>query len=99
LTGAASQVELKVSTSPDKPFDPGLRLRRFAFLPATRLSGTHTMFGMGPMELLIVLVVALLLFGNRLPSVARSLGRSMVEFKKGMNEVDDTKSVEDRRDR
>ena len=57
------------------------------------------MFGMGPMELLIVLVVALLLFGNRLPSVARSLGRSMVEFKKGMNEVDDTKSVEDRRDR
>jgi sec-independent protein translocase protein TatA len=57
------------------------------------------MFGMGPMELLIVLVVALLLFGNRLPSVARSLGRSMVEFKKGMNEVDETKSVEDRRDR
>jgi sec-independent protein translocase protein TatA len=57
------------------------------------------MFGMGPMELLIVLVVALLLFGNRLPSVARSLGRSMVEFKKGMNEVDDPKSVEDHRDR
>jgi sec-independent protein translocase protein TatA len=55
------------------------------------------MFGMGPMELLIVLVVALLLFGNRLPSVARSLGRSMVEFKKGMNEGDETKSVEDRR--
>ena len=57
------------------------------------------MFGMGPMELVIVLVVALLLFGNRLPSVARSLGRSMTEFKKGMNEVDDTKSVEDHRDR
>jgi sec-independent protein translocase protein TatA len=56
------------------------------------------MFGMGPMELLIVLVVALLLFGNRLPSVARSLGRSMVEFKKGMHDIDDTKSVEDRRD-
>jgi sec-independent protein translocase protein TatA len=55
------------------------------------------MFGMGAFELLIVLGVALLLFGNRLPSVARSLGRSMVEFKKGMNEGDDTKSVEDRR--
>jgi sec-independent protein translocase protein TatA len=55
------------------------------------------MFGMGPLELLIVLVVALLLFGNRLPSVARSLGRSMVEFKKGMNEGDEPKSVEDRR--
>jgi sec-independent protein translocase protein TatA len=55
------------------------------------------MFGMGPLELLIVLGVALLLFGNRLPSVARSLGRSMVEFKKGMNEGDEPKSVEDRR--
>jgi sec-independent protein translocase protein TatA len=53
------------------------------------------MFGMGLPELLIVLVVALLLFGNRLPSAARSLGRSMVEFKKGMNE-DDEKSIEDR---
>jgi sec-independent protein translocase protein TatA len=57
------------------------------------------MFGMGLPELVIVCIVALLLFGNRLPSVARSLGRSMVEFKKGMNEVDDTKSVEDHRDR
>jgi TatA/E family protein of Tat protein translocase len=34
---------------------------------------------------LIFGVVAILLFGNRLPSVARSLGRSLLEFKKGMN--------------
>lgn len=37
---------------------------------------------------LIFGVVAILLFGNRLPSVARSLGRSLVEFKKGMNELE-----------
>lgn len=42
--------------------------------------------GVGPMELLIVGGVVLLLFGNRLPSVMRSMGRSVVEFKKGVNE-------------
>lgn len=42
--------------------------------------------GVGPMELLIVGGVVLLLFGNRLPSVMRSMGRSVVEFKKGINE-------------
>jgi sec-independent protein translocase protein TatA len=36
------------------------------------------------MEMAIVLLVALLLFGNRLPSVMRSLGQSVTEFKKGM---------------
>ena len=43
----------------------------------------------GPMQLLILLVVVLLLFGTRLPSVARSLGRSIVEFKKGVKEIED----------
>ena len=46
------------------------------------------MFSPGPMQLIIVLLIALLLFGNRLPSVMRSLGKSVVEFKKGVNEVD-----------
>lgn len=45
------------------------------------------MFGIGTQELLIVCIVALLLFGNRLPSVMRSLGSGISEFKKGMNEV------------
>jgi sec-independent protein translocase protein TatA len=40
-------------------------------------------------ELIVILVVALLIFGNRLPDVARKLGRSINEFKKGMREVDD----------
>jgi len=47
-------------------------------------------FAPGPMELTIILVVAVLLFGTRLPKVARSIGSSIVEFKKGINEVEDT---------
>jgi len=47
-------------------------------------------FGLpGHIELLICLVVALLLFGNRLPSVMRSLGRGIVEFKKGVQGIED----------
>lgn len=46
------------------------------------------MFGIGPLELLIVLGILLLLFGSRLPSVARSMGKSITEFKRGMNEDD-----------
>jgi len=38
----------------------------------------------GGTEMLIILVVALLLFGNRLPQVARSLGKSLNEFRRGM---------------
>jgi len=54
-------------------------------------------FAMGSMSLfhwIIVGVVILLLFGNRLPSVMRSLGRGMVEFKKGMQGLDDDTELE-----
>lgn len=44
-------------------------------------------FGAHPVELLIVLGVALLLFGKRLPDLMRSLGKSITEFKKGVNET------------
>jgi sec-independent protein translocase protein TatA len=37
-----------------------------------------------PLEWGVVLIVALLLFGNRLPSAMRSLGRGVTEFKKGL---------------
>jgi sec-independent protein translocase protein TatA len=43
----------------------------------------------GPTEILIVGAVVLLLFGNRLPSVMRSMGRSVVEFKKGVQGIED----------
>jgi sec-independent protein translocase protein TatA len=45
---------------------------------------SEAMFGLGHWELLIVALVLLILFGHRLPSVMRSLGRGVVEFKEGM---------------
>lgn len=51
------------------------------------------------MEWLVILIVGLLIFGRRLPDVARSLGKSITEFKKGMKDVqDDIHSSLDRDD-
>ncbi len=47
------------------------------------------MFGLSPTEMMIVLVIAVLLFGSRLPSVARSLGKSFMEFKRGVRGIED----------
>jgi len=49
-----------------------------AFLPG---------MGISPSEMLIVGVIALLLFGERLPEVARSLGKSWTEFKNGLHGI------------
>ena len=46
------------------------------------------MFGIGTTEMIIVGVVAVLLFGSRPPKVARSVGQSIVEFKRGFMEVE-----------
>jgi sec-independent protein translocase protein TatA len=43
----------------------------------------------GTWEIVLVLVIALLLFGTRLPKVARSLGQGVTEFKKGIKGVED----------
>ncbi len=47
------------------------------------------MFNLGPMEMIIVMGIAVLLFGKRLPEVGRSLGKGIVEFKKGLSGVAD----------
>ncbi len=52
------------------------------------------MFGMpGGIEWIVILIVALLIFGKRLPEVMKSLGKGIVEFKKGVKGVED--EVED----
>ena len=41
----------------------------------------------GGWELAVVLVLGVLIFGRRLPELARSVGKSVVEFKKGLKDV------------
>ena len=49
------------------------------------------MFGLGMQELVIILVIALIIFGPRkLPELGRSLGKSIGEFKKASNELRNT---------
>ena len=47
------------------------------------------MFAPGPAEMMIILVIGVLLFGKRLPEVGRSLGKGIVEFKKGVRGIED----------
>ncbi len=48
-----------------------------------------------PWHMLVLGLVALLLFGKRLPDVGRSLGKGIMEFKKGLRDVQDELSQED----
>lgn len=55
------------------------------------------MFGLSPMEVMFIGALAVLLFGSNLPKVARSMGQSMSQFKKGMQELKDELNVADSR--
>jgi sec-independent protein translocase protein TatA len=44
---------------------------------------------LGTWELVAICVVAVLLFGTRLPKLARSVGSTVVEFKKGVQGIED----------
>ena len=56
-------------------------------------------FFLGPWEIIIlILVIVLLLFGNRVPKLARNIGRSFVEFKAGLKDKDGKESGESRDD-
>lgn len=54
------------------------------------------MFGIHGYELLIVLAIVVLLFGgSRIPSIARSLGQSITEFKKGAKGIGEDPAAEE----
>ena len=52
-------------------------------------SALLAMFGLGPWEIAIVVTVALLVFGNRLPEVGRNLARTIGSFRRGLHDVQD----------
>lgn len=47
------------------------------------------MFGIRGFEWVVILVIGLLLFGRRLPEVAKGLGKSIVEFRKGLKGIEE----------
>jgi sec-independent protein translocase protein TatA len=51
------------------------------------------MFGLGMMELVIVLVIGLFLFGKRLPNFARTTGKAIVDFKKEVRGLEEELTV------
>jgi TatA/E family protein of Tat protein translocase len=51
------------------------------------------MFGIGVGELLVVLLIALLLFGNRLPGAARSLGQALSAFRGEVRNLEEEVTV------
>ena len=55
------------------------------------MAGTSLAFiqNVGPWGLIVILILALLIFGKRLPDVAKSLGKGIVEFKKGVRGIED----------
>jgi len=50
----------------------------FAFIP-----------GLGMQEILLLLLLGVLLFGRKLPDIGRSLGKTVVEFKKGVSGLEE----------
>lgn len=47
------------------------------------------MFGLGFQEIILLLLLGVLLFGRKLPDIGRSLGKTVVEFKKGVGGMEE----------
>ncbi|MCI0380719.1 MAG: twin-arginine translocase TatA/TatE family subunit [Gemmataceae bacterium] len=53
------------------------------------MSSLFAIFGLGPMEIAVIVVIGILLFGRKLPDMGRYLGKSITEFRKGMKGLED----------
>lgn len=51
-------------------------------------------FGLGGQEIFLLLLLGVLLFGRKLPDIGRSLGKTVVEFKKGVKGLEEEMSGE-----
>ena len=59
-------------------------------MPHLPLTTLGFVFGSpGPLEIILLALLGLLIFGKRLPEVGKSIGRGIVEFKKGLSGVED----------
>jgi TatA/E family protein of Tat protein translocase len=64
---------------------PNLRVIAADAIPFHPFStGAKRMFGLGMAEIVVVCIIGLVLFGNRLPGLARSLGKALMEFRKDL---------------
>ncbi len=54
------------------------------------------MFGLGPMELTIILVIILIIFGaGRLPEIGSGIGKGIKNFKKSIKDTESEKKIDD----
>ena len=53
------------------------------------MSPLFAIFGLGPAELAVLAVIGVLLFGRKLPEMGKYLGKSIIEFKKGMKGLEE----------